>query len=49
MLGYVESAIDRINNKGRENIAVASGPPSPEGSREEGSREERNEQESNGQ
>jgi hypothetical protein len=44
VLGYVESAIDRINNKGREIIAVASGPPSPEGSREEG-----NEQESSGE
>jgi hypothetical protein len=54
VLGYVESAIDRVNIKGREIIAVASGPPSPEGSREEGSREKgssekRNEQESNGQ
>jgi hypothetical protein len=48
VLGYVESAIDRVNIKGREINTVKSGPPSPEGSSEEGSSEKRNEQKSNG-
>jgi predicted DNA-binding ribbon-helix-helix protein len=42
VLGYVESAIDRINIKGREINTVKSGPPSPEGSSEKGSSEVRN-------
>jgi hypothetical protein len=49
VLGYVESAIDRINIKGREINTVKSGPPSPEGSSEKGSSEKGSSEVRNGQ